>query len=121
MANNRSIVHTRRMAQRDGWFSVTGNGDTTHLTEEQRQIVEDRIRERGDLLGVVQVRVYENCCDPCVMFPDEAVLGVETDRSEIAGRLAIVPHPHLAWRDTPTTFGHRCPLPVWGPRQIRPG
>jgi hypothetical protein len=98
MANPRSIVHTRRMAQRDGWFSVTGNGDTTHLTEEQRQIVEDRIRERGDLLGVVQVRVYENCCDPCVMFPDEAVLGVETDRSEIAEMVARARAQLVDWR-----------------------
>lgn len=48
------------MAQDHGWFSYTGGGENSHLTDEQRQIVEERIRSRGQLLGVVQVRVYEN-------------------------------------------------------------
>ena len=86
------------MAQSDGWFSVTGNGGNSHLTDEQRQIVEDRIRERGDLLGVVQVRVYENGCEPCVMFPEDAVLGVATDRSEIADMVARARTQLVDWR-----------------------
>jgi hypothetical protein len=86
------------MAQSGGWFSYTGNGDNSHLTEEQRQIIEDRIRERGDLLGVVQVRVYENGCEPYVTFPEDAVLGVATDRSEIADMVARARSQLADWR-----------------------
>lgn len=46
--------------QDHGWFSYTGSGDNSHLTDEQRQIVEERIRSRGQLLGVVLVKVFEN-------------------------------------------------------------
>ena len=37
-------VHNEAMAQDNGWFSFTGGVDSLHLTEEQRQIVEKRIR-----------------------------------------------------------------------------
>ena len=87
IVNVRTIVHNEAMAQHDGWFSYTG-GDTSHLTDEQRHIVEDRIRDRGNLLGVVQVMVYENQCEPYVTFSQDAVLGVETDQSEIAEMVA---------------------------------
>ena len=84
------------MEQHEGWFSSTG-GNNSHLTDEQRQIVEDRIRNRGDLLGVVQVRVYENGCD-YVTFPQDAVLGVETDQSEIAAMVARARAQLVDWR-----------------------
>jgi hypothetical protein len=85
------------MAQHQGWFSSTG-GDNWHLTDEQRQIVEDRIGHRGDLLGVVQVRVYESGCEPYVTFPEGAVLGVETDQSEIAEMVARACSQLADWR-----------------------
>jgi hypothetical protein len=85
------------MAQHDGWFSVAG-GDKSHLTDEQRQIVEDRIRDRGNLLGVVQIRVYENGWEPYVTFPRDAVLGVETDQSEIAKMVARARAQLVDWR-----------------------
>jgi hypothetical protein len=85
------------MAQHDRWFSSTG-GDNSHLTDEQRRIVEGRIRERGHLLGVVQVRVYENGCEPSVTFPQDAVLGVETDPSEIAAMVARARAQLVDWR-----------------------
>jgi hypothetical protein len=85
------------MAQHEGWFSFTG-GNSSHLTDGQRQIVEDRIRDLGDLLGVVQVRVYENGCEPYVTFPQDAVLGVETDRSEIAEMVARARAQLVDWR-----------------------
>lgn len=85
------------MTQREGWFSSTA-GNNSHLTDEQRQIVEDRIRDRGDLLGVVQVRVYENGCEPYVTFPEDAVLGVETDQSEIAEMVAHAHAQLVDWR-----------------------
>jgi hypothetical protein len=44
------------MAQDHGWFSYTGSWDNSDLTDEQRQIVEERIHDRGQLRGVVQVR-----------------------------------------------------------------
>jgi hypothetical protein len=79
MVNFGTTVHNEVMAQQ-GWFSYTGNGDNSHLTDEQRQIVEERIRSRGQLLGVVQVRVYENGCEPYVTFPQGAALGVEINQ-----------------------------------------
>jgi len=87
------------MAQHEGWFSFAG-GDKSHLTDEQRQIVEDRIRDRGDLLGVVQV-VYENGCEPYVTFPKEAVFGVETNQSDIAEMVARAHAELVDWRSGP--------------------
>ena len=97
IVNLRTIVHNEAMAQHEGWFSYTG-GDTSHLTDEQRHVVEDRIRDRGNLLGVVQVRVYENVCEPYVTFPHDAVLGVETDQSEIAEMVARARAQLVDWR-----------------------
>jgi hypothetical protein len=85
------------MAQRDGWFSYTGS-DRSKLTDERRQIVEDRIRDRGNLLGVVQVRVYENGCEPYVTFPPDAALGAETGQSEIAEMVARARARLVDWR-----------------------
>lgn len=85
------------MAQHQGWFSSTA-GDNSHLTDEQRQIVEDRIRHRGDLLGVVRVRVYESGCERYVTFPEGALLGVETDQSEIAKMVARARAQLADWR-----------------------
>ncbi len=97
IVNLGTIVHNEAMAQHDGWFSYTG-GDTSHLTDEQRQVVKDRIRDRGNLLGVVQVRVYENGCEPYVTFSQDAVLGVETDQSEIAEMVARARAQLVDWR-----------------------
>ncbi len=70
-----------------GWISH-GEGDNSHLTDEERRMVEERIRERqeqrGGLLGVVEVNVYEHGCDPQVSFPHGSLLGVEADASVIA-------------------------------------
>jgi hypothetical protein len=75
------------MAQNRGWISY-GSGDNAHLTEEQRPWADERIRQRrearGGLLGVVEVRVYENSCEPQVSFPEEAILGVEIDAPVIS-------------------------------------
>ncbi len=69
------------MATDHGWVSY-GPGDNSQLTEDQRQWVEERIRQRqesrGVLLGVVEVRVYENECEPQVSFPQGAILGFDT-------------------------------------------
>jgi hypothetical protein len=85
------------MAEDHGWFSSTA-GKTSHLTDGQRQIVEERIRSRGPLLGVVQVRVYENECEPFVTFPQGAVLGVETDQSVIAEMVERARTQLVDWR-----------------------
>jgi hypothetical protein len=98
IVNFSTTVHNEAMAQDRGWFSYTGAGDTSQLTDEQRQVVEDRIRDRGQLLGVVQVRVYENKCEPCVTFPQDAVLGVETDQSVIAEMVARARTRLVDWR-----------------------
>jgi hypothetical protein len=86
------------MTQEHGWTSYTGSGDDSHLTEEHRQMVEERVRLRGQLLGVVQVRVFENGCEPFVTFPQGAVLGVETDQSAIAEMVARARTGLVDWR-----------------------
>jgi hypothetical protein len=86
------------MAQHHGWFSCTGSGDNSHLTDEQRQIVEERIRSRGQLQGVVQVRVYENGCEPFVTFPEGAALRVEADQAVIADMVARARAQLVDWR-----------------------
>jgi hypothetical protein len=80
-------VHNALVAtNEDGWISY-GEGDNSHLTEEQRQLVEQRKAERkeqqGGLLGVVVVSVYEHGCHSQVNFPDGSQLGEETDASAI--------------------------------------
>jgi hypothetical protein len=85
-----------------GWISYVGGGDNSHLTDEQRQTVEERIRERqeqrGGLLGVVVVRVYEHGCHQQVNFPDGSLLGVETDASVISGMVARARAELANWR-----------------------
>ena len=74
-----------------GWIGY-GAGDNSHLTDEQLQMVEERIRERqeqrGGLLGVVEVSVYEHGCHQQVNFPHGSLLGVETDASIISEMVA---------------------------------
>lgn len=97
MVSARSRPQNGAMEQGDGWFSSIGPDDP-HLTDEQRKIVEQRIRNRGRLQGVVQVRVYENDCVPYVTFPDDAALGVETDQSKIAEMVARARTRLDGWR-----------------------
>jgi hypothetical protein len=93
-----TTVQDDAMTQQHGWISYTGSGDNSHLTEEHRQMVEERVRQRGQLLGVVQVRVFENGCEPFVTFPQGAVLGVETDQSVIAEMVARARTELVDWR-----------------------
>jgi hypothetical protein len=76
------------MSTDHGWISYTGDGDNSHLTAEQRQMVEERVRERrerrGALLAIVVVRVFENGEVPQVSFPSEATLGPDSDSSAIS-------------------------------------
>jgi hypothetical protein len=91
------------MATNDhGWISYVGGGDNSHLTDEQRQLVEERIRERqerqGGLLGVVEVRVFENGCHQQVTFPHGSLLGIETDASVISEMVARARAELANWR-----------------------
>ncbi len=84
-----------------GWISYRP-GDNSHLTEEQRKGVEERIRQRresfGALLGVVEVRVYEHACEPQVGFPPGAILGAETDAPVISDMVARARAELAEWR-----------------------
>jgi len=83
------------------WISY-GAGDNSHLTDEQRRMVEERIRERkeqqGGLLGVVVVSVYEHGCQPQVSFPQGSLLGVQTDASVISEIVARASAELANWR-----------------------
>jgi hypothetical protein len=84
-----------------GWISY-GAGDNSHLTNEQRQMVEESIRERqeqqGGLLGIVEVYVYEHGCHQQVNFPQGSLLGVETDASVISEIVARASAELANWR-----------------------
>ena len=85
-----------------GWISYVGGSDNSHLTDEQRQMAEERIRERqeqrGGLLGVVEVYVYEHGCHEQVIFPHGSLLGVETDASVISEIVARASAELANWR-----------------------
>jgi hypothetical protein len=74
--------HNDAMAQDHGWFSYKGDGDNSRLTDEQ----------------VVQIRVFENGCEPFVTFPEGAALGVETDQSVTAEMVARARTQLVDWR-----------------------
>jgi hypothetical protein len=75
------------VTQESGWISSKG-ADDPDLTDEQRQILQERRDRQGQLLGVVQVRVFENQCVPYVTFPQDSTLSAETDQSEVAEMVA---------------------------------
>jgi hypothetical protein len=94
MVNLVMTVHNEVIAPDRSWFSSTGSGDKSHLTDQQRQIVEERISSRGDHLDVV----YESGCEPYVTFPEGAALGVEADPSVIADMVARARTRLVDWR-----------------------
>ena len=86
-----------------GRISYVGGGDWNFApTDEQRQTVDERIRERqeqrGGLLGVVVVRVYEYGCHQQVSFPDGSPFGVETDPTIISEMVARERGDFANWR-----------------------
>jgi hypothetical protein len=101
MVTSRGVVHNGQMATDHGWIGC-GPGDNSHLTEEQREWVGERIRKReeskGGLLGIVEVRVYEHGCEPQVSFPQGAHLGVETDTSVISDMVTRARNELSDWR-----------------------
>jgi hypothetical protein len=86
----------------NGWISYAGDSDNAHLTGDQRKLVEngrrDRRQERGELLAIVEVSVYENGCDQQVNFPPGSLLGVETDSSVISDVVARAQAELGTWR-----------------------
>lgn len=93
--------------QHGGWVSYTsGPGGKDHLPPEVRAEVECResIRRerRGRLLCEVQVLVYEHDVEEgtemMVAFPDSAVLGVDSDRGEIATAITRAREALASWR-----------------------
>jgi len=91
------------MATNDsGWISYVGGGDNGHLTDDKRKMVEDGNRERqeqrGVLLGIVEVSVYEHGCHQQVSFPQGSLLGVESDPSVISEIVARASAELANWR-----------------------
>jgi hypothetical protein len=84
-----------------GWISYGGGGNA-HLTDTQRQALEERNRERreqrGGLLGVVEVYVYEHGCHSQVSFPSGSLLGPDSDDSAISGIVAQAAAELASWR-----------------------
>jgi hypothetical protein len=90
-----------------GWVSYTDKpGGRDHLPADVRAEVEAReaIRKerRGELLCVVEVRVYEHDIDEGtemqVSFPPGAFLSPDSDPSEIAAAVARAREALVSWR-----------------------
>jgi hypothetical protein len=83
-------------------MSYGSGSDNANLTDEQRQKVEDgtraRHQQRGDLLAVVEVSVYERGCHQQVNFPQGSLLGVESDPSVISEVVARARAELATWR-----------------------
>lgn len=97
------LGHNDPMASDHGWISYVGGGDNSHLTDDQRRFMEERMRERreaqGRLLCVVQVQVYENAAVPQVNLPHDAAMTVgETSQAEIAQAVARARDQLARWR-----------------------
>jgi hypothetical protein len=92
--------------QRGGWVSYTsGAGGMDHLPADVRAEVERREAARkqslGRLLCEVHVRVYEHNADSAEMFvsfPNDAALGVDSDRGEIVAAVARAREMLANWR-----------------------
>ena len=89
------------MTTERGWVSYA-SGDNSHLSTEGRAEVERRITqrqaERGALLAIVEVRVYENDEVPQVTFPQDALLTVESDSSTVSDVVARAREQLTHWR-----------------------
>jgi hypothetical protein len=90
-----------------GWISYTdGPGGKDHLPPDIRTEVERREATRrqrqGELLCEVQIRVYRHEVDEGtemqVSFPEGAILGLDSDRSEVAAAVARAREALLRWR-----------------------
>jgi hypothetical protein len=84
---------------------TTGPGGKDHLSPEVRAEVERREaarrQRRGGLLCEVHVRVYEHDTEDAEMsvsFPADALLGVESDSSQIAAAVARAREQLSRWR-----------------------
>jgi hypothetical protein len=89
------------MTAQHGWVAYT-SGDNSHLSPEVRAEMERRMkqrqRERGALLAIIEVRVYEHDEEPQVSFPPDALLGNETDSSVISEVVARAREQLGHWR-----------------------
>jgi hypothetical protein len=90
------------MAMGHGWTSHLGSGDNSHLPEETQRQVEQRMKEqrerRGQLLAVVEVRVYENEAHAQISCPHGARLRTELDATELAQVVARARRELAGWR-----------------------
>jgi hypothetical protein len=73
---NDAMLQTGIMEPEHGWVSYTAEDDS-HLTDSQREGIRQREERKGRLMGIVEVRVYENECVPQITFPPGALLGID--------------------------------------------
>jgi hypothetical protein len=89
------------MATDHGWVAY-GSGYNSHLSPDVRaemgHLIQQRLQERGALLAVVEVRVYENGEEPQMGFPPDALFGVETDSSALSEVVARAREQLAHWR-----------------------
>jgi hypothetical protein len=90
------------MPSEPGWVGYAGGQDNAHLTVEQREAIEERMAARrtarGRLLARVEVEVFEHGAEAQVSFPEDAVLGPESDSALIAEAVSRSSAELASWR-----------------------
>jgi hypothetical protein len=81
-----------------GWISYAGGQENSHLTAEQRAIVEERLTARGRLQARVEVDVYEDGADAQVSFSNKTTLGPDAGRETIAQVVSRAREQLERWR-----------------------
>lgn len=84
-----------------GWVALSPLGETglpDDLRAEVRGRIEQNRVQRGDLLAVVEVRVFENGAEAQVSFPPEGLLGPDSDSDVIADVVARAREQLASWR-----------------------
>jgi hypothetical protein len=85
-----------------GWIAFSPGDDDSDRTDEQRHRIDREIRRRraarGELLCVVEVRVYERGVEPQVTFPPDAALHVDAAPETIAQAVANAREALADWR-----------------------
>jgi hypothetical protein len=86
---------------RSGWVAFTPQSLADMPEGERRQaerLLKDREAARGDLLAVVEVRVYEREAHPQVSFPPDSRLGPEAEPDVVAEVVARAREELGRWR-----------------------
>jgi hypothetical protein len=87
---------------KSGWVGWGSEGPSRELSPEDREEFirrrDQRIAGWGELLAVVEVRVYEHGCHSQISFPSACKLGPDTDSERLAAVVQTAREDLADWR-----------------------